>query len=67
VRAPAPPLPVIPEELHWRLVVTVGTCYAGPIECGERALRLLTASGAPLLDLVGSAPYAGFQSALRGG
>ena len=35
----APPLPVIPEDLHWRPVVMVGTCYAGPIADG--------AAGAP--------------------
>ena len=41
----APPLPIIPEELHWRPVVMVGTCYAGPIENGEQALRPLRACG----------------------
>jgi hypothetical protein len=60
----APPLPVIPEDLHWRPVVMVGTCYAGPIEDGEQALRPLRAYRTPLLDLVGPAPYVGFQSAL---
>jgi hypothetical protein len=60
----APPLPVIPEKLHWRPVLIVGTCYAGPIEDGERALRPIRAARAPLLDLVGPAPYVGFQSAL---
>jgi FAD/FMN-containing dehydrogenase len=60
----APPLPVVPEQLHWRPVVMVGTCYAGPIEEGEQVLGPLRAFGAPLLDLVGSTPYAGFQSAL---
>ena len=30
----APPLPVIPEDLHWRPVVMIGTCYVGPIEAG---------------------------------
>src|SRR5262249_52808057 len=60
----APPLPVIPEDLHWRPVVMVGTCYAGPIEDGEQVLRPLRASRTPLLDLVGPAPYVGFQSAL---
>jgi hypothetical protein len=60
----APPLPVIPEDLHWRPVVMVGTCYAGPIEDGERVLRPLRASRTPLLDLVGPTPYVGFQSAL---
>jgi FAD/FMN-containing dehydrogenase len=60
----APPLSVIPEHLHWRPVVIIGTCYAGPIEDGERALAPLRASGKPLLDLVGPAPYARFQGAL---
>ena len=61
---PAPPLPVIPEDLHWRPVVMVGTCYVGPVEDGERVLRPLRALRTPLLDLVGPAPYVGFQSAL---
>ena len=60
----APPLAVIPEDLHWRPVVMVGTCYAGPMEDGEQVLRPLRASRTPLLDLVGPAPYMGFQSAL---
>jgi FAD/FMN-containing dehydrogenase len=60
----APPLPVIPEALHWRPVVLVGTCHAGPIEEGEQALGPLRAYRTPLLDLVGPTPYAGFQGAL---
>jgi FAD/FMN-containing dehydrogenase len=60
----APPLPVIPEHLHWRPVVLVGTCYAGPIRDGERALQALRAFRSPLIDLVGPTPYVGFQSAL---
>jgi FAD/FMN-containing dehydrogenase len=59
-----PPLPVIPEELHWRPVVMVGTCYAGPIEEAERMLGPLRAFRLPLFDLVGPKPYAGFQAAL---
>ena len=60
----APPLPVIPEQLHWRPVLMVGACYIGSIADGERALRALRACRTPLLDLVGCAPYTGFQSAL---
>jgi FAD/FMN-containing dehydrogenase len=60
----APPLPVIPADLHWRPVVMVGACYAGPIEAGERALRPLRASRTPLLDLIEPTPYVGFQSAI---
>jgi FAD/FMN-containing dehydrogenase len=60
----APPLPVIPEALHWRPVLMLGTCYAGPIEDGERALRPLRKFRLPLLDLVGPTAYSGFQGAL---
>jgi FAD/FMN-containing dehydrogenase len=60
----APPLPAIPETLHWRPVVMVGACYAGPIADGEQVLRPLRGCRTPVLDLVGLAPYAGFQSAL---
>jgi FAD/FMN-containing dehydrogenase len=60
----APPLADIPAELHWRPVVMVGTCYAGAIEAGERALRPLRACRTPLLDLAGPAPYVAFQSGI---
>lgn len=60
----APPLLVIPEHLHWRPVLMIGACYAGPVEDGERALRPLRACRAPLLDLVGPKPYSELQSAL---
>jgi FAD/FMN-containing dehydrogenase len=61
----APPLPAIPADLHWRPVVMVGNCYAGPIEDGEACLRALRACRTPLLlDLVGPTPYTGFQSGL---
>lgn len=60
----APPLPVVPEKLHWRAVVMIGTCYAGPLDDGERVLRPLRACRTPLLDLVGPTPYLGLQSAL---
>jgi FAD/FMN-containing dehydrogenase len=60
----APPLPGIPEELHWRPVVMVGVCYAGSIEEGERVIRPLRASRIPLFDGMGPLPYVKFQSAL---
>jgi FAD/FMN-containing dehydrogenase len=60
----APPLPAIPEHLHWRPVIMIGTCYAGPVTDGERRLRPLRAFRTPLLDLVGPAPYAEFQGAI---
>jgi FAD/FMN-containing dehydrogenase len=60
----APPLPVIPEHLHWRPVVMVGSCYAGPMADAEHVLRPLRTFRTPLLDLLGPAPYLRFQGAL---
>jgi FAD/FMN-containing dehydrogenase len=51
VHRKAPPLPAIPAELHGRPVVSVVSCYAGPVEDGERVLAPLRAFGSPLLDL----------------
>ena len=57
-----PPLPVIPEDLHWRPAIAVACCYAGAVDDGERDLRDLRRFGTPLVDLVGPSPYAAFQS-----
>ena len=59
-----PPLSVVPEDLHWRPAVSVGTCYAGPVEEGERVLRPLRDHGKPLLDLVSPKPYLTHQRGL---
>ena len=60
----APPLAVIPEDLHWRPVVLVGVCYAGPVEEAEDVIRPLRDFGKPLLDLIATSPYVNHQSAL---
>jgi FAD/FMN-containing dehydrogenase len=60
----APPLPVIPEELHWRPVVIVASCYAGPMKEAEGVLRPLRSFGVPLLDLVAPTPYVDHQSGI---
>ena len=59
-----PPLSVISEELHFRPAIAVGSCYAGPIEDGERAVRALREFGTPLVDLVGPNLYVDHQSGL---
>jgi len=59
-----PPLPAIPAELHGRQVVSVGVCYAGPIEDGERVVRPLRQFGSPLLDLCAPKPFLEHQSSL---
>jgi FAD/FMN-containing dehydrogenase len=60
----APPLPAIPEELHWRPVVIVASCYAGRLQEAEEVLRPLRTFGAPLLDLVAPVPYVSHQSGI---
>jgi UDP-N-acetylenolpyruvoylglucosamine reductase len=57
VHRKAPPLPVLPPELHGRPIVTVICCYAGPVEDGERVMQPLKAFGSPLLDLCTRTPY----------
>ena len=59
-----PPLPVIPEDLHWRPAVAVASCYAGAVEDGERAVQALRRFGKPLVDLLAPSPYVDFQSGL---
>ena len=56
-----PPLPVIDEELHFRPAVAVASCYAGPVEDGDRAVRALRQFGTPLVDLVGPKRYVDHQ------
>ena len=59
-----PPLPVIPEALHWRPSISIGCCYAGAVDDGERAVRALRRFGKPLADLIGAKPYAAFAGGL---
>src|ERR687891_2147186 len=59
-----PPLPVIPEDMHWRPAIAVACCYAGAVEDGERAVRALRRFGTPLVDLISPSPYVAFQGAL---
>jgi FAD/FMN-containing dehydrogenase len=59
-----PPLPVVPQHLHWRPAIAVICCYAGAVEDGERAVRALRRFGTPLVDLLMPSPYAAFQGGL---
>lgn len=58
----APPLQVIPRGLIGKPVVTVGVCYAGSVEEGERVLRPLREFGPPVLDLCEPKPFAAHQA-----
>jgi FAD binding domain/Berberine and berberine like len=57
-------VPTIPEELHGRHVVVVGTCYAGPVEEGERVLKPLRELGSPLVDGCAPMPFSKHQALL---
>jgi FAD/FMN-containing dehydrogenase len=59
------PVPTIPEELHGRHVVVVGTCYAGPVEEGQRVLKPLREFGSPLLDGCAAMPFTKHQAILN--
>jgi FAD/FMN-containing dehydrogenase len=59
-----PPLPDIPECLHWRPAIAVACCYAGAVGDGERAVRALRRFGTPLVDLLAPSPYVAFQGSL---
>ncbi|HVD82221.1 MAG TPA: FAD-binding oxidoreductase [Propionibacteriaceae bacterium] len=59
-----PPLPGVSEELHFRPAIAVASCYAGPVEDGERAVRALREFGTPLVDLLGPTLYVDHQSGL---
>jgi FAD/FMN-containing dehydrogenase len=59
----APPLPIIPERLHGRPVVTIVCCYAGAdAATGERLLAPVRRLAPPLLDLVTVKPYPAHQA-----
>ncbi len=57
-----PPLPDIPAELHWKPVVTVICCYAGPVEEGEKVIRPMKEFGSPILDLCTPKPFTAHQA-----
>ncbi len=59
-----PPLAVVDEALHFRPAIAVGSCYAGRVEDGERAVRALRQFGTPLVDLVGPTLYVDHQRSI---
>jgi hypothetical protein len=58
----APPLPVIPPELHGVPIVAVICCYAGPVKEGEQVVRPMKEFGSPLLDLCVPKPFLAHQA-----
>jgi FAD/FMN-containing dehydrogenase len=59
-----PPELGVGDELHFRPAIAVASCYAGPVEAGERAVRGLRQFGTPLVDLVGPTLYVDHQRSI---
>ena len=57
----APPAPFIPEEWHGKKLIGVISCYAGPLEDGQRAVEPLHTIAEPVADLCGPIPYVALQ------
>ena len=54
---PAPPMPMIPEELHGKLIAMSMIVHAGGGDAGEQAVAPFKALAAPLADMVGPKRY----------
>ena len=53
----APPLPIVPEELHGKPIVALVGTYTGPVEDGERAFAALGELPTPALNAMIPKPY----------
>jgi FAD/FMN-containing dehydrogenase len=60
----APPLPVLPVEVHGKPIVIIVGVYAGSPDDGEDLAAPLRTLGTPIADLLGPMPYATMQSLL---
>jgi hypothetical protein len=58
----APPLPIVPPELHGKPVVAIVVCYGGAIEDGEKEFAELRRFATPVLDTIAPKPYLAHQS-----
>jgi FAD/FMN-containing dehydrogenase len=57
----APPLPVIPPELHGKPIVALIATYAGPIDEGEQVLQPIRELATPAVSAVVPKPYVAHQ------
>jgi FAD binding domain/Berberine and berberine like len=58
----APATAAVPSELHFKHVVMVGCCFAGPVDEGEEVLKPLRRFGSPLADLCAPTPFVTHQA-----
>jgi FAD/FMN-containing dehydrogenase len=71
VIAHGPPLPFLDPAWHGRPVIMFAVCWSGELEAGEAALAELRGHGQPVVEHIGTMPYAQWQqlqdpSAVRG-
>jgi FAD/FMN-containing dehydrogenase len=59
----APPLPFIPEERHGETMIAFVSCWAGPLDEGERALAPIRDAAPVVAEHVGPMPYPALNSA----
>jgi FAD/FMN-containing dehydrogenase len=63
----APPLPIIPKEVHGAPVAGIAVCYSGPLEDGEELVAPIKRFGRPLVDTIGRKPFVAHQQFLDAG
>jgi len=59
----APPLPFLPPEVHGKEILVLAVCAIGDKAAAEKAIAPLRAIGKPIADVIGPAPFAGWQQA----
>jgi FAD/FMN-containing dehydrogenase len=59
----APPLPFIPEERQGEPFCALVSCWAGPLDEGEKVLSSVRAVATPVAEMVGPMPYPALNSA----
>jgi len=57
----APPLPIIPAELHGKPIVALVATYAGPVDQGEKILRPIRELATPAVSAIVPKPYVAHQ------
>jgi FAD/FMN-containing dehydrogenase len=58
----APPLPFLPQHVHGKPIVMIGSCYAGSPQDGSEVVRPLKEFGRPIIDLLEPRSYQALQS-----
>jgi FAD/FMN-containing dehydrogenase len=63
---PAPPMPFIPAELHFKQVFAVMFVYDGDPEAGQAAIQPFREVATPLFEMVMPMPYVGIYELMKG-